>query len=272
MYSRLPIIRTFKGNRKMFELSRVKLYRKCSEGNENCFELAGGSRVTGSRLYWSPTTIQKRSWFQASIFPLYTSTSIVFPGLTLESWFQRRRNLPSRGVRGELSVAISVTNCDLPPALISWGGFPPTPLFSESKARKFLFPWRHLAARWRMIRMTVCFRKSTILFAVAAVLLNYQFFSGVLHLWGAENLRRNRESGLTIGVNSPLWKITMAKTKVCESIWERKSASSMWWKAHVDGVRTSANTGISVKASSKKNAMELVVCLMTSMTMETIAN
>ena len=47
MYSRLPIIRTFKGNRKMFELWRVKLYRKCSEGNENCFEIAGGSSYRG---------------------------------------------------------------------------------------------------------------------------------------------------------------------------------------------------------------------------------
>ena len=119
--------------------------------------------------------------------------------------------------------------------------------------------WRESgAARWRMIRMTVCFRKSTILFAVAAVLLNYQFFSGVLHLWVAGNLRWNRESGLTIGVNSSLWKITMAKRKVCESIWERKSASGMLWKAHVGGIRTSANTCISVKASSKMTAiMEL---------------
>ena len=32
IYSRLPIIRTFKGNRKKLELSRVKFYRKCSEG------------------------------------------------------------------------------------------------------------------------------------------------------------------------------------------------------------------------------------------------
>ena len=31
-YSRIPITRTFKGNRKQFELSRVKLYRKRSEG------------------------------------------------------------------------------------------------------------------------------------------------------------------------------------------------------------------------------------------------
>ena len=43
----------------------------------------------------------------------------------------------------------------------------------------------------------------------------------------------------------------MVTRKVCESIWERKSASSMWWKAHVDGIRKSAKTGISVKASSK---------------------
>ena len=50
MYSRLPIIRTFKGNRKMFELSRVKLYRKCSKGNENCFQLAGGSSYRGFEL------------------------------------------------------------------------------------------------------------------------------------------------------------------------------------------------------------------------------
>ena len=43
-YGRIPITRTFKkGNIKQFELSRVKLNRKRSEGNENCFELAGGS-------------------------------------------------------------------------------------------------------------------------------------------------------------------------------------------------------------------------------------
>ena len=34
----------------MFKLSRVKLYRKCSEGNENCFELAGGSSYRGFEL------------------------------------------------------------------------------------------------------------------------------------------------------------------------------------------------------------------------------
>ena len=31
MYSRLPIARTFRGNRKRLELSRVKLYRKLFE-------------------------------------------------------------------------------------------------------------------------------------------------------------------------------------------------------------------------------------------------
>ena len=54
-YSRLPIIRTFKGNRKKFESSRVKLYRNKSlgnvlKGNENCFELGGGSRHRGFEL------------------------------------------------------------------------------------------------------------------------------------------------------------------------------------------------------------------------------
>ena len=34
-YSWLPIIRTFKGNRKNFELLRVKLYGKSSEGKAN---------------------------------------------------------------------------------------------------------------------------------------------------------------------------------------------------------------------------------------------
>ena len=50
-YSRLPIIQTFKGNRKKFELSRVKLYRECSEGHENCFELAGGSSYRESTVF-----------------------------------------------------------------------------------------------------------------------------------------------------------------------------------------------------------------------------
>ena len=54
-YSRLPIIRTFKGNRKTFESSRVKLYRNQSlgnvlKGNENCFELGGGSSHRGFEL------------------------------------------------------------------------------------------------------------------------------------------------------------------------------------------------------------------------------
>ena len=43
--------RTFKkGNIKQFELSRVKLNRKRSEGNENYFELAGGSSYRGFEL------------------------------------------------------------------------------------------------------------------------------------------------------------------------------------------------------------------------------
>ena len=42
-WSRIPIIRTFKGNRKKFELSRVKYIAKDPRGTENCFELAGGS-------------------------------------------------------------------------------------------------------------------------------------------------------------------------------------------------------------------------------------
>ena len=50
-YGRIPITRTFKkGNIKQFELSRVKLNRKRSGGNENCFELAGGSSYRGFEL------------------------------------------------------------------------------------------------------------------------------------------------------------------------------------------------------------------------------
>ena len=44
------LIWTFKGNRKKFELSGVKLYRKLSKGSENCFELAGGSSYRGFKL------------------------------------------------------------------------------------------------------------------------------------------------------------------------------------------------------------------------------
>ena len=40
-YSRLPIIRTFRGNRKKFELSRVKLYGKWSEGNWKLLRVNG---------------------------------------------------------------------------------------------------------------------------------------------------------------------------------------------------------------------------------------
>ena len=58
-YRRLRIIRTFKGNRKKFELSgdrlsRVKVYRcyieNALKGNENCVQLAGGSSYRGFEL------------------------------------------------------------------------------------------------------------------------------------------------------------------------------------------------------------------------------
>ena len=48
MYSRLPIIQTFKGNRKKFELSGVKVINK--KGNENCFKLVGGLSYRGFEL------------------------------------------------------------------------------------------------------------------------------------------------------------------------------------------------------------------------------
>jgi len=50
IYSRLPIIQTFKGNRKKLELSRVKYIENVLKGNENCFELAGGSSYRGFEL------------------------------------------------------------------------------------------------------------------------------------------------------------------------------------------------------------------------------
>ena len=55
-YSRLPIIRTFMGNRKKFELSGVRVIEGKNYiqndlmGNENCFELAEGSRYRGLEL------------------------------------------------------------------------------------------------------------------------------------------------------------------------------------------------------------------------------
>ena len=52
MYSRLLIIRTFKGNRKRFELSTVKYYyiENDLKGNENWFKLGGGSSYRGFKL------------------------------------------------------------------------------------------------------------------------------------------------------------------------------------------------------------------------------
>ena len=56
-YSRLPIIRTFKGNRKKFELWGVRVIEgkiitieNVLNGNENCFELTGGSSYRGFEL------------------------------------------------------------------------------------------------------------------------------------------------------------------------------------------------------------------------------
>ena len=56
-YSRIPITRTFKGNRKQFELSGVRVIEgkinyieNDLKGNENCFELAGGSSYRGFEL------------------------------------------------------------------------------------------------------------------------------------------------------------------------------------------------------------------------------
>ena len=43
----------------MFELSRVKLYIENDlKGNENCFELAGGSSYWGSSC-WEPNVLSK---------------------------------------------------------------------------------------------------------------------------------------------------------------------------------------------------------------------
>ena len=60
-----------------------------------------------------PTTIQKRSWFQASTFPL----PLVLFSLIL-GWkvgFSEGEDCRAEGK----CVEISVNNCDLPPALIS---------------------------------------------------------------------------------------------------------------------------------------------------------
>ena len=56
-YSRLPIIRAFKGNRKKFELSGVRviegkiiMIENDLKGNQNCFELTGGLSYRGFEL------------------------------------------------------------------------------------------------------------------------------------------------------------------------------------------------------------------------------
>ena len=56
-YSRPPIIRAFKGNRKKFELSWVRviegkiiMIENDLKGNQNCFELTGGSSYRGFEL------------------------------------------------------------------------------------------------------------------------------------------------------------------------------------------------------------------------------
>ena len=101
-------------------------------------------------------TIQKRNWFQASTFPLYSNTctlllplsSLVSRSLTARAYLntqkfglfcslQRWRNLPSRGT---LSVAISVTNCDLSGRTHFMKRIPPQNLFSRnSKPGSFYF-------------------------------------------------------------------------------------------------------------------------------------
>ena len=55
LYSRLPIIRTFKGNRKKFELAGVPVIEgnymeRDLKGNENYFELTGGSSYRESTV------------------------------------------------------------------------------------------------------------------------------------------------------------------------------------------------------------------------------
>lgn len=74
IHSRLPLIRTFKGNRKKFEfnreleLSRVKLYRRWSEGKWKLRRVSGRFKlyrvlVNGNRLYFSYLpTLQLFSW------------------------------------------------------------------------------------------------------------------------------------------------------------------------------------------------------------------
>ena len=61
-YSRLPIIRTFKGNRKKFELAGVPViegnYMEHDlKGNENYFELTGGSSYRGFELSYRESTV-----------------------------------------------------------------------------------------------------------------------------------------------------------------------------------------------------------------------
>ena len=80
-YSRLLIIRTFKGNRKQFELSGVQviegkiiyIVENDMKGNENWFELAGGSSYRGFEL---PGVDCNKMW-KGRLAIVYTCSALV---------------------------------------------------------------------------------------------------------------------------------------------------------------------------------------------------
>ena len=62
----------------MFELSRVKLYRKCSEGTENCFELAEGSSYRGGSSYRESTVLESYYDSKTQLVPDFHLSTIHF--------------------------------------------------------------------------------------------------------------------------------------------------------------------------------------------------
>ena len=76
-------------------------------------QVAFSEQRSETLLESTTTTIQKRNWFQASTFPLPLALFSLVLGWKVG--FSEGEDCRAEGK----CVAISVTNCDLPPALIS---------------------------------------------------------------------------------------------------------------------------------------------------------
>ena len=68
---------------RMFELSRVKLYRKCSKGNENCFELAGGSSYRGFELPGTGVLLRFKNAIGSRLPPFHYTLLLPLSSLVL---------------------------------------------------------------------------------------------------------------------------------------------------------------------------------------------